>query len=504
MAAARIGGIMQLNLSNIEYTYPAATEPALRGVSATFPKGWTGIVGDNGGGKTTLALLACGLLRPDSGSVSPPLLSLYCPQDATEPPQNLEEFALAYDGHATRLRRNLGIETDWLWRYDTLSGGQQKRLQVACALWAAPDVLAVDEPTNHVDATTRHAISTALLRFGGVGLLVSHDRELLDALCSQCLFVRGGIATMRPGGYTRANDQALIERSSAIHAHEAARREKARIEREAQRRREEASRSSGKRSLNGVGKHDSDARYKKRIAVVSGQDGKAGRLASRMEGRLVGAKEKLAATRVEKRYDADVWLDAAPSRRKVLLRMEPQTLTLGDAMLSVPALHIGNVDHVGLIGDNGAGKTTLVKRMVSCLPDGTRALYIPQEPDEAQKRAALATLLDLPSGRRGRVLSIVAQLNSDPDRILEGGIVSPGEMRKLMLALGILDEPEIIVMDEPTNHLDLGSTEALERLLAAYPAALLLVSHDAKLVAAATRITWSISRAGDDYLLQVR
>ena len=342
---------MQLNLSNIEYTYPAATEPALRGVSATFPKGWTGIVGDNGGGKTTLALLACGLLRPDSGSVSPPLLSLYCPQDATEPPQNLEEFALAYDGHATRLRRNLGIETDWLWRYDTLSGGQQKRLQVACALWAAPDVLAVDEPTNHVDATTRHAISTALLRFGGVGLLVSHDRELLDALCSQCLFVRDGIATMRPGGYTQANDQALIERSSVIHAHEAARREKARIEREAQRRREEASRSSGKRSLNGVGKHDSDARYKKRIAVVSGQDGKAGRLASRMEGRLVGAKEKLAAMRVEKRYDADVWLDAAPSRRKVLLRMGPQTLTLGDVMLSVPALHIGNVDHVGLIGD---------------------------------------------------------------------------------------------------------------------------------------------------------
>jgi energy-coupling factor transporter ATP-binding protein EcfA2 len=103
---------MQLNLSNIEYTYPTAADPALRGVSATFPQGWTGIVGDNGGGKTTLTLVACGILRPDSGSVSPSLLSLYCSQDATEPPQNLEDFALSYDGHATRLRRDLGIEED--------------------------------------------------------------------------------------------------------------------------------------------------------------------------------------------------------------------------------------------------------------------------------------------------------------------------------------------------------------------------------------------------------
>ena len=86
----------------------------------------------------------------------------------------------------------------------------------------------------------------------------------------------------------------------------------------------------------------------------------------------------------------------------------------------------------------------------------------------------------------------MAQLNSEPERILEGGVVSPGEMRKLMLALGILESPELIVMDEPTNHLDLGSIEALERLLSAYPGALLLVSHDAALLEAATDICWQI------------
>ena len=492
---------MQLNLSNIEYRYPAAAEPALRGVSATFPQGWTGIVGDNGGGKTTLALVACGALQPDAGTVSPQLIAVYCAQDASEPPRNLADFAIAYDGMAVRLRRDLGIEDDWHERYGTLSGGQQKRLQVACALWEEPDVLAMDEPTNHVDAPTRRAIASALARYGGIGLLVSHDRELLDELCSQCLFVVDGAATMRPGGYSQAASQASLERESAVHARATALKERDRLEREAKRRREEASRSAGKRSLHGVGKHDNDARYKKRIAVVSGQDGKAGRLSSRMEGRLAEAQARVSAARVEKRYDADVWFDAAPSRRKVLLRMEQQALALGDDVLAVPALHIGNADHIGLVGDNGSGKTTLVKRIVAQLPEGTRALYIPQEPDAAQRRAALADLAELPSEQRGRVLSIVAQLNSEPDRILEGDAISPGELRKLMLALGILGKPELIVMDEPTNHLDLGSTEALERMLAAYPAALLLVSHDAALVEAATSIAWRIERADGGYRL---
>jgi ATPase subunit of ABC transporter with duplicated ATPase domains len=100
----------------------------------------------------------------------------------------------------------------------------------------------------------------------------------------------------------------------------------------------------------------------------------------------------------------------------------------------------------------------------------------------------------LPPEARGRALSIVAQLNSEPERLLEGDAISPGEMRKLMLALGILDSPELIIMDEPTNHLDLGSTEALERVLSAYPGALLLVSHDATLLGATTSISWRIGR----------
>ena len=518
---------MQLNLSNIEYTYPLAVEPTIRNVTATFPAGWTGFVGDNGSGKTTLARVACGFLQPDAGVVSPSLFSTYCAQSTEEAPDNLEDFAVSYDRAAIKLRNELSIGDDWPWRYDMLSCGQQKRLQVACALWSAPDVLVVDEPTNHVDASTRHALFAALLKFKGVGVLISHDRELLDALCSQCLFIANGTAIMRSGGYSQASSQVALERSSAIHVREIAQKEKARTEREAQRRREEASRVQARRSGKGIAKNDSDARAKKRHYIVSGQDGKAGKLSARMQDRLEKAEDDVANSKVEKRYDAHVWLDAEPSKRKVLFRMEPGRISVGESLLSFPALFIGNTDHIGLVGDNGSGKTTLVKKIIASISADTssidtslidtsfmdvtantgcadtRVLYIPQEPDVLQKEKTLKKMRELPSAQRGQVLSIVAQLNSDPDCILEGDTVSPGEMRKLMLALGILESPELLVMDEPTNYLDLGSTEALERLLSVYPGALLLVSHDASLVSLATSITWRIQKSENGYELTV-
>ena len=121
-----------------------------------------------------------------------------------------------------------------------------------------------------------------------------------------------------------------------------------------------------------------------------------------------------------------------------------------------------------------------------------------------KKTETVRKIKGLSNSQRGRVLSIVAQLNSDPDYVLAGELTSPGEMRKLMLALGMLESPELIVVDEPTNYLDLGSTVALERLLSEYPGALLLVSHDLSLVDSATSIKWSIQRSNDNFKLVVQ
>lgn len=486
---------MQLSLQHLAYAYPSCVDPVLRDVSATLPWGWTGLVDDNGCGKSTFARIACGRLTPDRGTVAPHLFSVYCEQDASAEPDALYDFAAAYDRDAVVLRRGLGVEDDWPWRYDTLSCGQQKRLQVACALWQRPDLLIMDEPTNHVDAPTREAITAALARFKGVGLLISHDRALLDALCVQCLFMAEGRLTARPGGYSQGRGQEELERGTALRQREQARREKKRLAGEAQRRREEASRAAGMRSCRNLDPKDHSGKERVKLAVYTGKDGVAGKLSSRMESRLSRAEETLAQVKVEKRYDGDLWMRAEPSARKVLYRQPEMTLALGERQLLVPPLSIGNTDHIALTGPNGAGKTTLVSEVARRIDPTARVLVIPQEPTAEQCRDALSRLASLDSRSRGRVLAVAAALNSDPDRLVEGERTSPGEMRKLMLGLGILDEPELIIMDEPSNYLDLHSVEALERLLAAFPGALLLVSHDAALLEATTSVCWEISES---------
>lgn len=490
---------MQITLNHVSYSYPGSTQTVLADVSAVFPQGWTGIIGNNGCGKSTLARIAAGLLSPDSGAASPcGLVAAYCEQDATIAPARLEDFACSWGQRAVRLRAALGIDDDWPWRYDTLSSGQQKRLQVAVALWEEPDLLVMDEPTNHVDARTRHAIAHALASYQGLGLLISHDRELLDDLVIQCLCFEGPNVIMRPGSYTQVKGQAAREATSAQWQRQDAKREVSRLQAEAARRSSEASRSATKRSARYLDAKDHDGKERIKLAVYTGKDGVAGKLSTRMGARLKKAQQALDDAYVNKEYAGDIWMDAEASPRKVFVCMEACDLTRGEHRLHVPDLAVGNTEHIGIAGVNGSGKTTLLTALMEAVPNDLSTLYIPQEIGPEQAAHIMLALSDMSRNERGRVLSIVAQLNSDPDRILDGSELSPGEMRKLMLAQGILRQPVLIAMDEPTNHLDLGSIEALERVLVAYPGALLLVSHDERLLERTADIRWHLERDDGD------
>lgn len=491
---------MQLNLSHVSYTYPGASAPAITDASVTFPPDWTGIIGDNGCGKSTLARIAARLIEPDTGTVNPKLFTAYCQQDSTQAPDNLFDLASDWGQGSQRVRRLLRIDDDWFWRYETLSGGQQKRIQIACALYTCPDVLIMDEPTNDLDAVTRDIVKEALASFGGIGILISHDRNLLDSLVSQSLLCEGSNWIMRPGGYSK---QAASERTSAIRDREKAAREAKRLKAEMQRRSEEASKQKGKRSKRDLDKKDSDAREKIGRAIVSGKDGIAGKLSSTMSKRLVRAEDELSERLVLKRYDHRIGQFGAAARSSHVAHLDASAIRADEFTIKVPELWVSPTDHVVLTGSNGTGKSLVVHRILNSTPESLKVAYVPQKVGPSERRRALALLHEHTQEQRGLILSIVARLNSDPDKLLDGNDLSPGELRKLILAEQLVEDPNFLILDEPTNHLDVGSIEALQKMLTSFPGAILLVTHDRQLADAVAQIEWKTERDEDTFRLKI-
>lgn len=432
MSRTNLNSSTTLVLSHITYAYPGSAMPALDNVSATFAPGWHGIVGDNGCGKSTFVRIACGLLIPDRGVVSPRLVSAYCAQEAGVEPPMLFDFACDFAPATTHLRRMLRITDDMLWRFSELSGGEQKKIQIAVALWQNPDLLAMDEPTNHVDAECRRQICKALAEYKGIGLLVSHDRALLDSLAKDCLCFESGHVTMRPGNYSQARSQANLERESAARAKSIARSEEKRMRAEYIRRVENASRSASKRSARHVDPKDHDAKARIKLAILTGRDGVAGKLASRMDSRIQRAQApstppcRKALRKHLVDGSATQPAQNTDSRQLRLHTVRPEAIFAGSRDLS------GKYRSSGISGPNGAGKTTLVKHILEILEGrkatglDIRTLYIPQEVDDSSSIEFLSEIKDLPQAERGALLSIVAQLNSDPERILSGENISRG------------------------------------------------------------------------------
>lgn len=205
-----------ITFQDVIFRYETAVTALFETLSLHFSAGWTGIVGANGAGKTTLLQLATGLVKPDKGRINTPALAVYCPQRTDEALQNFQNFLRSTTKIADIIKDQLEIGNDWGTRWPTLSHGERKRVQIGVALWMEPEALAIDEPTNHVDAEARALIAAALHHFRGVGLLVSHDRELPDSLCQQCVFVEPPGAIVRPGGITQGLQLAHNERMSNV------------------------------------------------------------------------------------------------------------------------------------------------------------------------------------------------------------------------------------------------------------------------------------------------
>lgn len=480
-------------LRNVSFSFTASPEPLFAGLSVTFGQGFTGIVGANGAGKTTLLRLVCGELTPDKGSIEGSARAVMCEQRTDDPPPRLSECLTDWEGDAIRLRADLGVEPDWLERWQLLSHGERKRAQIACALWQQPEVLVLDEPTNHIDSGARALLERALSRFAGVGLLVSHDRYLLDSLCSQCLWLQPPSGEVFAGGYTDARVRRQQAHVRIARERAKLKSERKRIDREQVVRREHAAKRERSKSKRGLARNDSDGRAKANGAKNT-DSGSGGRL-RQLDGRRAQTEASLASISIEKTYDTGIWLPGSVSRRDVVLDLEAGSAPLGDERsLRWPRVQVRPTDRIALTGPNGAGKTTWLRIALENLNvEPGHVVSLPQEIAATEARALLASVRSLPNAELGPLMTIVSRLNSRPERLLASNTPSPGEIRKLMLALGMLRKPHVLVLDEPTNHLDLPSIEALEAALADCPCALLIVSHDERLIESIGMHRWMLS-----------
>ena len=488
-----------LKFNDVGFSYPGLKRDLLAGVNLHFTPGWTGIAGPNGTGKTTILLLACGYIQPNRGTIAAPALAHYCAQRTEQPPAAAEAFLQAEDGRSRILKSRLKIDDDWLLRWNKLSHGERKRLQIATSLYREPDLLAVDEPANHLDAEGRTILAQALGEYTGIGLLVSHDRQLLDDLCSHCVFIAPPSVLTRPGNYSEAAAQIRREEQEMKRKYSLAAAEETRLRREYIQRKQKTANSARGHSKRKLAKNDSDSREKIDRARVTGQDGARARLSGQMNARLEKARRKTRDTPFKKEYALGIEILGEIYPGNTILTMPAVPIPLGPGQRLVhPNLYLGPRDRVDLAGPNGCGKSTLMNliRKSLTIPDD-KVIYIPQELGPDRVETLLGQMRALPRDQLGWVLNLVSRLGTRPEQLLASQTPSPGEARKLFLALGLVLKPWLVMMDEPTNHLDLPSLTCLEQALAYYQGALLLISHDQRFTGRLTEKRWEIAKGSD-------
>ena len=482
-----------LNLTDITVRLGGRT--ILDGATANLPpRGRIGLIGRNGAGKSTLIRVIAGMLEADTGSVDMPRGARlgYIAQDApggistpfetvlaadTERAALMIESETGHDPHrladvherliaieahsapsrAARILVGLGFDEEAQHLpLESFSGGWRMRVALAALLFSQPDVLLLDEPSNHLDLEAVLWLEDFLQSYPATILLVSHERDFLNNVVDHILHLSSGKLTLYPGGYD-AFERQRAERQAQI----ASARAKQQTQRE---------------------------HLQEYIAKNSARASTAKQAQSR--AKALARMQPIAELVDDPSLSFD--FPNPDELRPPLITLDLASVGYTDTpILSRLNLRLDPDDRIALLGRNGNGKTTLARLLAAQLKPMDGAMhasskmrvgyftqYQVEELDRSETPLQHMSVL-MKGATPGAVRSQLGRFGfSGQKATTEVGKLSGGERARLALALITRDAPHMLILDEPTNHLDVDAREALIQALNDYTGAVVMVSHD--------------------------
>ena len=455
-----------LYLQDIHLTY--GVTPLLEGADLSVGRGARlCLVGRNGSGKSTLLRIAAGLTDADSGErfVQPGIFVSYLAQNP-----DFSGFQTAGDyvlqgvmdnedkQRAHQIMADLHIEPGAA--LAVMSGGERRRVALAHVMAPQPDILLLDEPTNHLDLPAIEWLETSLRQINPALVVVSHDRRFLKNLTEQTIWLDRGCTKLMRKNFAHFEDW-----------------------RDAELEREQLERHKLDRK---IAREEDWIRY-----GVSGR--------RKRNIRRVGELQKLRQNRRDHRGpegQVEAALVAGEKSGKLVVKADKLVKQFDDKrVVDGFSTQIKRGDRVGLVGANGAGKTTLLNMLLGhSAPDagnvrlGKNLTVLELD----QKRSGIKkdwTIKDALTDGAGDLVSIGEEtmhvigymknfLFHPAQMRTPANVLSGGELARLLLARGLRQPSNVLVMDEPTNDLDLETLDLLQEMIAAYEGTVILVSHD--------------------------